>query len=168
MHALIANVASEAVGVELDDDLAEQARARGYDVVAGDAETIALDRTFDVVFAGEVIEHLSCAGGFLDNVRRHLTDDGRLVLTTPNAFAVANFVYRFGGQPRVNAGHVSWYDEVTLSQLLQRHEFEVLDVQYLRHRTPSPARAAVAWTVRAVLPDRLAHNTLFVVARPKD
>jgi 2-polyprenyl-3-methyl-5-hydroxy-6-metoxy-1,4-benzoquinol methylase len=164
MHALVATVASEAVGIELDPRLAKKARARGYDVVTGNAEGMDLGRTFDVVFAGEIIEHLSCPGAFLDAAHRHLAANGRLVLTTPNAFAVVNFVYRLAGRPRVNKQHVCWYDEVTLRQLLQRHGFRVVEVEYLRHRTPGRVRSLLARAVRSPLPARLAENTLCVVA----
>jgi 2-polyprenyl-3-methyl-5-hydroxy-6-metoxy-1,4-benzoquinol methylase len=164
MHAAVASVATEAVGVELDADLAARARERGFNVVAANAETLDLGRTFDVVWAGELIEHLSCAGGFLDGARRHLEAGGRLVLTTPNAFAVSNFVYRIGGRPRVNRGHTCWYDETTLSQLLERHGYEVVEVSYLPHRTPGRVRALLAGAVRALLPAHLAENTLLVVA----
>jgi 2-polyprenyl-3-methyl-5-hydroxy-6-metoxy-1,4-benzoquinol methylase len=164
MHALVAGVASEIIGVELDSALAARATARGFTVVVADAETMDLGRCFDVVWAGEVIEHLSNAGAFLDAARRHLRSGGLLVLTTPNAFAVANFVYRFGGRPRVNKGHTCWYDEVTLSQLLRRHGFSVVETSYVGHRTPGRMRAMVARAVRAVLPRHLAHNTLLVVA----
>ena len=164
MHAAVASVATEAVGVELDKKLAARARERGYDVIAANAESLDLGRTFQVVWAGELIEHLSCAGGFLDGARRHLDPDGRLVLTTPNAFAVSNFVYRIGGRPRLNKGHTCWYDETTLSQLLHRHGYDVLQVSYLPHRTPGRLRALLAGAVRAVLPAHLAENTLLVVA----
>jgi SAM-dependent methyltransferase len=166
MHAAVAGVATAAVGVELDEGLAARARERGYDVVAGDAQTLDLGRTFDVVWAGELIEHLSCAGAFLDGARRHLGPGGRLVLTTPNAFAVSNFVYRIGGRPRVNRGHTCWYDETTLAQLLRRHGYEVVEIDYLPHRTPGRGRAMLARGVRAVLPRHLAENTLLVVATP--
>jgi SAM-dependent methyltransferase len=167
MHARIASVAKEVVGVELDPRLASLARSRGYDVVVGDAEDLNLNRDFDVVWAGEVIEHLSCAGAFLDGARAHLGAEGRLVLTTPNAFAISNFVYRLGGRARVNSGHTCWYDEVTISQLLERHGFAVTEISYVPHTTPGRLRALAASAVRAVLPDRLAQNTLLVVARPE-
>jgi 2-polyprenyl-3-methyl-5-hydroxy-6-metoxy-1,4-benzoquinol methylase len=163
MHAM---VASEAVGVELNPSLVRQATRKGYTVVAGDAQTMDLGRTFDVVWAGELIEHLSCAGAFLDAARRHLRPDGILVLTTPNAFAVSNFVYRLGGRPRVNAEHTCWYDETTLCQLLRRHGYEIVEVAYVGHRTPGRLRARLASVVRAVLPHHLAENTLLVVATP--
>jgi 2-polyprenyl-3-methyl-5-hydroxy-6-metoxy-1,4-benzoquinol methylase len=166
MHAAVASVATDAVGVELDKKLAARAREKGYDVIAGDAQALDLGRTFEVVWAGELIEHLSCAGGFLDSARGHLARGGRLVLTTPNAFAVSNFVYRIGGRPRLNKGHTCWYDETTLSQLLQRHGYEVVEVAYLPHKTPGRFRAVLAGGVRAVLPRHLAENTLLVVATP--
>jgi 2-polyprenyl-3-methyl-5-hydroxy-6-metoxy-1,4-benzoquinol methylase len=166
MHAQIAAVATDTVGVELDDRLAAQARERGYDVVTANAEDMDLGRTFDVVWAGEVIEHLSCPGGFLDAVHRHLVPRGQLVLTTPNAFAVSNFMYRIGGRPRVNKGHVSWFDETTLSQLLSRHHFGVVEIGYVGHTTPGLVRSTLARAVRAVLPPHLAENTLLVVATP--
>jgi 2-polyprenyl-3-methyl-5-hydroxy-6-metoxy-1,4-benzoquinol methylase len=167
MHAAVAAVAVQTVGVELDRKLAAQARERGYDVIAGDAEALDLGRTFEVVWAGELIEHLSCAGGFLDGARRHLEPGGRLVLTTPNAFAVSNFVYRIGGRPRVNRGHTCWYDETTLSQLLDRHGYDVAEISYLPHKTPGRIRALLAGAVRAMLPRHLAENTLLVVATPR-
>lgn len=167
MHALIAGVATKAVGVELDERLAARARELGFDVVVGDAEAIELGGRFDVVWAGELIEHLSCPGRFLDGVAAHLVPGGELVLTTPNAFAVSNFVYRIGGRPRVNAGHVCWYDETTLRHLLARHGFDVREVSYVPHRTPGRVRSLAARSVRALLPDRLALNTLLVVATPR-
>ena len=120
MHALVASVATEVVGIELDHE-ARRARSR-TGIRRGrrpTPRTFDLGRSFEVVWAGEIIEHLSCAGGFLDAARRHLAPGGRLVITTPNAFAVSNFVYRIGGRPRINKGHTCWYDEVTLSQLLR-------------------------------------------------
>ena len=91
---------------------------------------------------------------------------GRLVLTTPNAFAISNFVYRIGGRPRINKGHTCWYDETTITQLLQRHGYEVVELAYLAHRTPGRVRAVAAGAVRSLLPRHLAENTLLVVATP--
>jgi 2-polyprenyl-3-methyl-5-hydroxy-6-metoxy-1,4-benzoquinol methylase len=166
MHAMIAAVAAEAVGIDRDESLVQRAVEKGYDVRVGDAQTMDLGRTFEAVWAGELIEHLSCAGEFLDTARRHLEPDGLLVLTTPNAFSISNFVYRIGGRPRVNTEHTCWYDETTLCQLLRRHGYAVVEVAYVAHRTPGRMRAALASAVRSTLPAHLAENTLLVVATP--
>jgi SAM-dependent methyltransferase len=43
------------------------------------------DRRFDLIFATEVLEHVNEPRGFLGSMRRHLTDDGYLFMTTPRA-----------------------------------------------------------------------------------
>ena len=90
-----------------------------------------------------------------------------MVLTTPNAFAVSNFVYRLGGKPRVNGDHTCWYCEDTLRQLLERNDYEIVTMTYMRHRAPGVLRTRVASAIRRLLPQRLAWNTLLVVARPR-
>lgn len=165
-HQLIRADAAEAVGVELSAEFVAGARSKGVELMQGDAETIRLGRCFDVVFAGELIEHLSCFTGLLDTAKAHLRPGGRLILTTPNAFAFSNFVYRFGGRAQVHGEHTCWFCEDTLSQLLERHGFSVVEVGYLRHRTPGFLRRAIVGAVRLLLPERLARNTLMVVAEP--
>lgn len=164
-HGLISSVASEAVGVDVDADAVEELCAAGHRIVLANAADLDLHRTFDVVHAGELIEHVDDPRGFLVSAWRHLGPDSLLVLTTPNAFCVSNFVYRFGGRARVNRDHVAWYCEDTLTQLLARNGFEVVELRYLRHTSPSRWRALLGRIVRGPLPDRLAWNTLLVVAR---
>ena len=166
-HGLIAGVASECVGVDLDGEALTTMSERGYQLVHGDAQTVDLGRTFDVVHAGELVEHLDDPHALLASARRHMRADSRLVLTTPNAFCVTNFLYRLGGQPKVNRDHVCWYCEDTLRQLLERNDFEILELRYLRHATPGRARAVVSGGVRRVLPDRLAWNTLLAVGQAR-
>lgn len=163
-HQLIRNDAAEVVGVEVSHDFIVGSRERGVELVVGNAETVRLGRTFEVVFAGELIEHLSCFTGLLETAHVHLAPGGQFILTTPNAFAFSNFVYRFGGKAQVHLEHTCWFCEDTLSQLVERHGFRVVSVEYLRHTTPGLLRRVAAGIVRAVLPKRLARNTLMVVS----
>ncbi len=48
-----------------------------------------LGRTFDLVIASEVIEHVQDPLGLLTAVRRHLAPGGRLILTTPDAGSIS-------------------------------------------------------------------------------
>ncbi len=166
MHAQLTNMASRVVGVDLDADVVPRICAEGYDVRQGDAENLDLGEQFDIVFAGELIEHLERFPDFFDSVRRHLTPGGKLILTTPNPFALSCFVYRLSKDVWVNADHTCWFCEHTLPQLAARSDFEVEQISYIGHPTPGKVRRIVANAVRAPLPDRLSWGTMLAVAKP--
>jgi SAM-dependent methyltransferase len=167
LHARIAGAASEVLGVDIDPTLCEQVKEKGFDVVLADAEELHLDRRFEVVHAGELIEHLGSPGALLESVKRHLAPGGVFLLTTPNAFGIANFVYRLGNRSvRMNRDHVCWYCEDTLRQLFDRYGYEV-EVRFLAHETPGRVRRAAARVSRVGLPDRLRWNRLFAIATPR-
>ncbi|MDP2340154.1 MAG: class I SAM-dependent methyltransferase [Deltaproteobacteria bacterium] len=166
MHAALTRHAGSVVGVDIDKSAVEEIRQRGgYDVRLVDAQAMDVGETFDVVFAGELIEHLSNFDAFMASVRRHLRPNGIFLLTTPNAFCVSNFVYRIGFQPRVHPEHTCWFCSDTITALLQRGGFAVESVEYVRHRTPGRLRAVAATLARSLFPERLAWRTLLVSAR---
>lgn len=53
--------------------------------ITGLFEEIDLKQRFDFIFAGEIIEHVENVNHFLENVDRHLADDGWVCFTTPNS-----------------------------------------------------------------------------------
>lgn len=166
IHAGLARYAESILGVDIDAAAVEQARKRGFNIEVADAEELSLKGEWQVIHAGELIEHLDNPRAFLGTVQRHLVAGGIIIITTPNPFSLSNFVYRVGGNPRVNGDHVAWYCEDTLRQLLERNNYEVLELKYLRHAVPGSVRSQLATLVRRVLPRRLAWNTLMAVARP--
>jgi 2-polyprenyl-3-methyl-5-hydroxy-6-metoxy-1,4-benzoquinol methylase len=167
VHAGLVRVATRVIGVDINADAVSKARQRGFDVRVADAESLLVPQEFDVVHAGELLEHLDNPRAFLAAARARLKPGGVLVLTTPNAFAISNFVYRLGGNPRVNGDHTCWYCEDTLRQLLERNDYEIVTMTYMQHRAPGVLRTRVASAIRRLLPERLAWNTLLVVARPR-
>jgi 2-polyprenyl-3-methyl-5-hydroxy-6-metoxy-1,4-benzoquinol methylase len=96
VHAGLVRVAHRVIGVDIDADAVNRVRQRGFDVRLADAESLPMKEVFDVVHAGELIEHLDNPRSFLAAARSRLKPAGVLVLTTPNAFAISNFVYRLG------------------------------------------------------------------------
>ena len=117
------------------------------------------------MFAGELIEHLDDFHGFLQSARRHLRPGGRLVLTTPNAFYMGNFLYRWGGHGQVHPEHTCWFCEDTLRALLERNGFSAVDISFTGHTSPTRTRRAATVMARRVFPPRLAFDTIVVVAR---
>ncbi len=88
----------------------------------------AAGRTFDVVFAGEVIEHNYDDAGFLREIHKILAPGGVLALTTPNLFFLANrIVMPFGRMPYFAYApfHYHFYSRRSLTKLVESCGFEV-------------------------------------------
>jgi SAM-dependent methyltransferase len=78
--------AKSVVGVDLDEKAVEHARARyGLDFRQGDVGALPFeDASFDLVVSFETIEHVKEGGRVLSEFRRVLTEEGLLVISTPN------------------------------------------------------------------------------------
>ena len=63
LHKHIVRSATSAVGLDLLESEAAKLREKGYDIRSGDACSVSLDQTFDVVVAGEIIEHVGQSRG---------------------------------------------------------------------------------------------------------
>ncbi len=111
---LLKEVCSDVTGIDIEGD--------GKEILKGNAETFNLDRKFELINAGDVIEHLHNAGLFLDNMKRHLKDDGIILIGTPNASSLVPLIYDGSFY------HTCWYCKQTLTYLLEQHGFNVLQV----------------------------------------
>lgn len=126
LHRFLNQHASKLVGVDIDQDGIKQMKKDGYNVIEANAEDMNLGRRFDCIVAGEIIEHLSNQGLFLENIKHHLGKNGVLIITTPNAFSILSFwrILR-KNKIKVHAEHTCWYDPITIEQLLGRYSFEI-------------------------------------------
>lgn len=140
LHQHLYNITDDVTGLDyLEEDVAEL-NERGYNVVCADAQDFDLGRTFDTIVAGELIEHLSDLGDFLDCCRRHLQPDGKLVMTTPNPWSFHRFKQALlKDDVYCNPEHTCWLDERTIRQLLGRHGFRA-EIEYVRPTTGGVTR----------------------------
>lgn len=125
-HKLLRNRAKEVWGIDIVYDASVIPEPDRYRYKQAAAEDFSFDKKFDVVFAGDLIEHLVNPGLFLDNVRRHLAPGGRLIMTTPNAFNL----YVMAGkltreEPPINPDHTFYFNRRTIKVLLEKCNFEV-------------------------------------------
>ena len=114
LHRFLNEHASQLIGVDTDQDGVKQMKKDGYNVIEANAEDMNLGRQFECIVAGELIEHLSNQGLFLENIKRHLVENGTLIITTPNAFSIVSFwrILR-KNKIKVHAEHTCWYDPIT-------------------------------------------------------
>jgi 2-polyprenyl-3-methyl-5-hydroxy-6-metoxy-1,4-benzoquinol methylase len=125
--------AAYAKGIDILEEDVVRARRQGYEVEVADAETYLEPSAYDVVFAGELIEHLSNPGAFLRCANQNLRDDGVLVLTTPNAFSFSRLLRcltRLTNEPPLNEEHTCYFTPQTMQQLVTRWGFRIQRVYY--------------------------------------
>ncbi|QQR82379.1 class I SAM-dependent methyltransferase [Candidatus Campbellbacteria bacterium] len=129
VHALLTKRASVVWGVDIDFDATFE---YGENYVKASAESFSIDKKFDVIFAGDLIEHLSNPGLFLNTSAKHIQPHGRLIITTPNCFNLFNITEKISkGEPTVNHDHTCYFNSKTLKQLLEKNGWEVVSVGYI-------------------------------------
>jgi 2-polyprenyl-3-methyl-5-hydroxy-6-metoxy-1,4-benzoquinol methylase len=139
LHKALKQVAAELVGLDYLPEAVETLKQRGYDVVCGDAQDYDLGRKFDVIVAGDIVEHLNNQEGFLKSSLRHLNEGGMIIVSTPNPWfwkLIVNSI-RYREVPN-NPEHTCWFDPRTYRQLVERFDLELSQVEfgsrYLRDR----------------------------------
>lgn len=159
LHDHLARAAAELVGIDIDAAGVADAVGTGYEAYAvdcaddGAVADLGLEPA-DVVVAGEVIEHIDRPGPFLDGLRHLCRPDGRLIVTTPNAYGLINVAASVLGGIEINhPDHVVMFTWRTLTELARRHGWRVVEtatyVPVLGDRGSQSALAAVG--LRAVL-----------------
>ena len=141
LHRKIRERAASILGVDYALEEVRRLKQKGYNVVQGNVETLDLAKQFDVVVAGNIIEHLSNPGLFLETVKRHLKADGLFVLTTDNCYGLRSLkavTFHDGISP--NKEHSMAFEEQVLKQLLARHGLRVQSFYYYNGPYPSPLK----------------------------
>jgi len=128
LHKNIKKYASYVLGVDLDKRGIKELKKKGYNVICDNVENMNLKKKFDVIITGDLIEHVSNQGIFLENIKKHLKKQGYLIISTPNSNNFFNFIeVCLFGKVRVNPEHTLWHSHSTLEQLLLRHNFKILE-----------------------------------------
>jgi 2-polyprenyl-3-methyl-5-hydroxy-6-metoxy-1,4-benzoquinol methylase len=141
LHGRLAKISKSVLGVDIQKEWVEKLKGMGYDVVYGDVATIDLKKKFDVIVAGELIEHLSNQGLFLENMKKHLKKRGFLILTTPNALQIPTFLmYHLRLKRQEYSGHICLHTSDTIKVLAERHGFDIVELWYYFGKPPKELR----------------------------
>jgi SAM-dependent methyltransferase len=147
LHARLAESASSLVGLDVDEEGVRWANEHGFEAYAVDAQSpeavtaLGLEPA-DVVIAGEVVEHLDAPGPFFRSLLQLAGPVGLLVVTTPNAYRLLNFLAPLGGVELVHPDHTAWHSPHTLAILLGRGGWDVEGIAY--YQNPAPPLEGVA------------------------
>ena len=165
LHSLIAKHAASCLGVDiLDESVNKLNSTTSFKFLTANVESLGFDQEFEVVVAGEIIEHIYNAGLFLDSVWRALQTDGLLVITTPNAYG-ASFAFQswFRGREKCHEEHTCYYSKQTLAYIVERHGFSVKSLVVLQRPAKTAVRRLVRKVQHAIRPNN--SETLVLVAQ---
>ena len=115
-------------GEQLADELAEY-HSRDLE----ESLELPVGRVFDYVVCADVIEHVQNRAQLLRGARRHLKEDGRLIISTPNIalwfYRLSLLVGRFEYGPRgvLDETHVHLFTRSTFRREVERAGFQVLE-----------------------------------------
>lgn len=157
LHHDLEKIAGDLWGIDADQEGIEILEKHGSkQIVQGDLERLdqlELNEQFDVIVAGEMIEHLNNPGLFLEGIKRFMTDDTEMVLTTVNAYCAMRFVWyglrgKRGRNEFVHPDHVAYYSYTTLKLLVERHGLHV--EKFLFYDIGKEHRPHTSWIIRAI------------------
>lgn len=162
LHRRILEVAESCVGADYERDEVDRLRSAGFDVVFADVSAgpgeLAERAPFDVVVAGELIEHLPSPQSLLDFAAQVLRPGGQLVVTTPNPFALLRVASARTLRNFDNVDHVVLVAPTGIVEMANRAGFRVRSAATtdlpLRRAALVHALKAELWHVRHPRRDR--------------
>lgn len=135
LHGKLRKAAREITGIDIDKSSIEILKKKGYNVKVANVEDFNLRDKFDVIVAGDIMEHLNNVGSFLNSVKKHMGKDSVLILTLPNCLSFSNWIELliFGRIKYINEEHTAWYDANTARKILSSNGFEIQELSFINH-----------------------------------
>lgn len=157
LHARVAAVAAACLGVDVLPDGVEAMNRLGYRAVVHDLTSgpgrLAEEGPFDIIVAGELIEHVGSVDMLFQAARDLLTQAGELILTTPNPWAPHRVRAGQRGDVWENVDHILFAFPSGVAELAERHGLVLSEAtttapKTLWGRSPAEVLRSVRRTVR--------------------
>ncbi len=129
-------------GVDASEEAVRLSKRKGLIAKVSDIEKGLpyKNHSFDLVFAGEIIEHIVDTDFFIDEIRRVLKPNGELIITTPNVASLDRrlmllfnknpfFPASFSFPTNTQAGHVRFFNNKLLIDFLRHKGFKIISVE---------------------------------------
>jgi SAM-dependent methyltransferase len=153
LHQALLKQGCEVVGLDMDAEGVEFFNAHGLGpCILGNVETVSLSDMgippFELILAGEIIEHLENPGLFLRACHGLLAPGGELLVTTINAYSLFRFLRYALGCEYVHPDHNYYFSPKVLETLAIRCGYSVTDFWF--HGTGTEKRP-IAWHYRLLM-----------------
>ena len=126
----------QAIGIEPNPALAEAAKLEGNQLIQGYfPDDISEKERFDVIVFNDVLEHIPDLSNIVEGVRKHLEDDGILVINVPSSdgplFKISKLLYKIGlkqpwdrlWQTMFYTPHIHYFSKRSLQLFSEANDF---------------------------------------------
>ncbi|MBQ0799827.1 MAG: class I SAM-dependent methyltransferase [Porticoccaceae bacterium] len=123
---------SRLAGVDISDMGVSFMKAAGIDdlhVVDSDVKLLGdyFDEKFDLVIAGEVLEHIPNMGNFIQSLKSVCDKDSLILITVPNFAPIKRIFRLFWFNEEVHPDHVCYFSLSTLTSLFEKCGIEAVE-----------------------------------------
>jgi len=136
MGELLKKNGNTVYGIDASSKAVTLAKEKGVNAQVGNLEERLnfSNNSFDVVVAGEILEHIFRLDELLSEVSRVLKPAGFLVASTPNLASLGRrLMLLFNINPNIEisfsgeaAGHIRYFVKSTLFDAIEKHNFEIV------------------------------------------
>lgn len=133
LHQKVSRCAQQLIGIDLAEEDVLAMQNHGFDVRLINAETMSktlLPEQFDIILLADVIEHIPNPGLVLDEAKKLLRENGKIIISVPNAFGIVRFLKSFFRYEQVHPDHVSYYSSSTLETLAHRFNLHISELAW--------------------------------------
>jgi 2-polyprenyl-3-methyl-5-hydroxy-6-metoxy-1,4-benzoquinol methylase len=132
LHWKLTEIA-DVTGIDYSAAVVEEYRRLGVfdNILVGNVmelEALKLPQKFDVVVAGDIIEHISNPGRMLDGIRSLSNPSTEIIITTPNSFGLPNFLRYCAGRFHEGGEHVLGFNTQQMEGILERHGLKAAEM----------------------------------------
>ena len=139
MSSVLKDRGNSVVAVEADASCAPELQSRADEVIIADLDWLTLvrdlrGRTFDVVIAGDVLEHTTKSDLILQQIRHLIAPNGYLVLTLPHVahgdvrLTLLNGEFPYSDQGLLDKTHLRFFTRTAVRMLLEQNGYEVSEI----------------------------------------
>ena len=156
IHRAVKEKAAEVLGLDYLKEEVEELNKKGYNILHGNAESFDLARKFDVIIAGDLIEHLNNYGDFIKCCVKHMHSESLLIITSANPWHWPKVIRSSFREVPINLEHTCWMTPNCLKQLCQRYGLIICNTRYGSSRLKDSFLP---------LPKRLRHSSWYSVLK---
>ena len=135
LHLILSKVAKTISGIDLDRESLDYLTAKhnAIGLVCGNAERLLEyfpEKSFDVVVAGDVIEHVNNMGLLMESSASVLRDGGTMIVTVPNTYGIKRIIaFLLLRTEFCHPDHVCYYSPMNFVQIASRFGFEIVEMK---------------------------------------